>query len=155
VGNVCFDVSNANFSITSANTAPVINATGTAVSVRQGGPAASVNVATVSDAQDAAASLSVSASGVPAEVTISNIHNNAGTINLTAQAACTLVAPSSGTKTYPLQLTVADSGGALASTSVNVNVSANRAPTLGTYGSINVARNTVTPNAPSAGPADP
>ena len=154
VGNVFFDVSDANFGITSSNTAPTITATGTAVSVQQGGPAASANVATVSDGQDAAASLPVTVSGAPDELTISSIQNNAGSINLTAQAACTLVAPSSGLKVYPLQLTVEDSGGAMASTSVNVNVSANRAPTLGTYGDLSLNRNEVLPNAPTSGPDD-
>jgi hypothetical protein len=152
VGNIYFDVSNVNFTITSgANTAPAINVTGS-VSTRQGSPAASATVATVSDAQDSAGSLLVAVESAPAELLVSAI-NNAGTIELTATASCSLVAPN-GNRVYPVLLRVTDSAGASTTASVNVNVSRNLAPTLGTYANQSVARSTSTNVASSAAPAD-
>ena len=57
------------------------------------------------------------------------VQNSAGSVTLSATAACTLVAPTSGTKTYPLLLRVTDSGGAQRTASVNVNVGSNSVPT--------------------------
>jgi hypothetical protein len=136
VGNIFFDISDTDFTVlaSDANTAPSIAVTGTAVAVTQGGPAATANVATVSDTQDAAGSLGVSLSGAPLELAVSAQNVN-GTIQLTAQAECTLVTPSpTGVKVYPVLLTVTDSGGATASAWVNVNAGTNVQPTLGEYG---------------------
>jgi hypothetical protein len=136
VGNIFFDISDTDFTIlaSDANTAPSIAVTGTDIAVTQGGPAATANVATVSDAQDAAGSLGVSVSGAPPELAVSAQNVN-GTIQFTAQAECTLVTPSpTGVKVYPVLLTVTDSGGATASAWVNVSASTNVQPTLGAYG---------------------
>lgn len=154
VGNIFFDISNTNFTITGANTAPTLNVTAS-LTTRQGSPAVNGAVATVSDTQDAAGSLAVAVSGAPPELTVSVV-NSSGTINMTAQAACTLVTPSgsSQTKTYPVLLTVTDSGGATTSLPVNILVGPNVRPTLGAYGNINLARNSSTTNAPAAAPAD-
>ncbi|HJU37984.1 MAG TPA: hypothetical protein VJ724_00320, partial [Tahibacter sp.] len=79
---------------------------------------------------------------------------NAGTIRVTAQASCSLVAPTSGTKIYPVLLTVTDSGGSTTSAFVNVAVGANKTPTLGAYGGTILTRG-ANANVPTgAAPAD-
>jgi hypothetical protein len=154
LGNVYFDVSDVDFAITSAgNAAPTIVSNGASVSIRQG-TSGSATVATVADAQDAAGSLAVSAAGAPPELAVSAA-NTAGSVTLTASAQCTLVAPSGGSRIYPVQLTVTDSAGATAATSVNVAVARNRAPTLGTYGATIIGRGASTTVSPSAAAADP
>lgn len=136
VGNIFFDVSNADFTLTAgSNTAPTITNPGT-VSTRQGSPTASGPVATINDQQDDPATLAVSISGAPPELAVS-VSNVGGTVQLSATASCTLVAPSgNGVKIYPLQLTVTDSGGARSTALVTVGVSANLAPLAGAYASV-------------------
>ncbi|MFN9738679.1 MAG: reprolysin-like metallopeptidase [Pseudomonadota bacterium] len=154
VGNIFFDVSDADFAITSAgNAAPSITPNGSSVSVRQGGSANAV-VASVADAQDAAGSLAVAAAGTPPELTVA-ASNSAGSVGLSANAACSLVAPTSGARSYPVQITVSDAQGATTTTSVNVNVSTNRAPTLGLYPNTLVGSGASTTVSPAAAPADP
>lgn len=154
VGNIFFDISDVDFSIVASgpNTAPSISATG-AVNVTQGGPAVTADVATVSDAQDAAAALVVSVSGAPPELSVS-VQNVNGVIRLTAQADCTLVTPTTGSKVYPLLVTVTDSGGAVASAAVNVNAGSNVQPTLGAYVNPIVAPGNATTATPSVPPSD-
>jgi hypothetical protein len=150
VGNIFFDINDADLSITGGNTAPTINVTGS-VSTRQGSPTATAAVATVSDSQDAAGSLLLSLSGAPPELTVSAV-NSGGTVNLSATADCSLVAPG-GTRIYPLLLTVADSGGASRTAGVNVSVSRNLVPTLGNYSNQAVSPGgnlTVNPSAAAA-----
>lgn len=151
VGNVFFDVSDVDFSITGANTPPSITVTG-ALSTRQGSPTASANVATVSDTQDAAGSLGVAIGGAPVDLAVSAQNDN-GTVVLSATASCELVAPG-GTRAYPLLLTVSDSGGASRTGEVVVNVSRNLTPTLGTYANQSLARGASAVVAPTAAPAD-
>jgi hypothetical protein len=148
VGNIFFDIGNANFTITGSNTAPTITGI-TSVTTRQGSPAVVGNVATVADAQDLSGSLSVVLSDVPPEMTAS-VANTGGTVALTAAASCTLVTPTSSNKTYPIQLTVTDSAGASTTLPVNVLVGSNQIPTLGTYSNLSVplsSSNTATPSA--------
>lgn len=149
VGNIFFDISDANFTITSSNAVPTITPNGGTVNVSQGGASATATVATVSGA----GSLTVTASQVPQELTVS-VANNAGNVSLTATAACSLYAPRTGTSTYPVLLTVTDGAGAQSSAYVNVLLSANSVPTLGTYGNVIVVRGTSTVVNPSAAPAD-
>ena len=136
INNIFFDISGANFSITGANTAPTI-AVGTPISTRQGSPTASAVIAVVSDTQDAAGSLGVAISGAPPELAVS-VGNSGGNVTLNATASCTLVAPTTGNKTYPLLLTVTDSQGAISSAAVNVLVGANQAPEFGSYANANM-----------------
>ena len=152
VGNIFFDIGNANFTITGSNTAPILTVSNF-VTTRQGSPAVVGNVATVSDPPDAAGSLSVALSDVPQEMTASVV-NNAGTVSLTAAASCTLVAPTSGNKTYPIQLTVTDTSGASTTLPVTVLVGANQIPTLGNYSNVNMARSSSSTATPSAAIAD-
>ena len=150
--NVYFDVSDVDFTITGPNTAPTITVNGS-VSTRQGSPTATGPVATVSDMQDAAGTLSVSIEGNPVGLDAS-VQNIAGTVNLSATAACTLVAPTSGNRVYPLTLRVVDSAGAPAVAEVLVNVARNQTPTLGNYADAMVGLNGMVQVTPSAPPAD-
>ena len=152
-GNVYFDISDANFVITGTNTAPGVTVTGP-VAVRQGSPAVTADVAIVTDTQDGAGTLTLSLADVPQEITASVV-NNAGTVALTAAASCTLVAPTSGSKAYPLRLTVTDSAGSTTSAFVNVNASTNQQPTLGTYSGQILTPGASATFTPSAAPADP
>ncbi len=151
VGNIFFDVSDVNFSITGVNTAPSVTVTA-ALSTRQGSPTASANVATVSDTQDAAGSLTLAVSGAPPELDVS-VQNNSGTVRLSATASCELVAPG-GNRAYPLQLTVTDSDGASTAAQIVVNVSRNQVPTLGNYANQSLPRSGSVVVTPSAAPAD-
>ncbi|TAG04108.1 MAG: hypothetical protein EAZ43_05185 [Betaproteobacteria bacterium] len=155
VGNIFFDVSDANFAITGSNTAPTLTVGPPGpVSIRQGGPAVTAVVASVSDAPAAAGSLTVSVSQVPLELTVTAA-NNSGNVSLTASAACTLTAPTSDTKAYPVLLTVTDGDGASTSRFVNVLVASNREPALGNYSSVQLIRgNSIVVN-PSSAPSDP
>jgi hypothetical protein len=155
VGNVFFDVSNVNFTVTGTNSPPTISGIVLPVlATRQGSPTATVNnIATIADSTDAAADLTVAIAGAPPELNVSVVNNN-GTVAMSATASCTLVAIGAANKSFPMQLQATDLGGAMSSAEVVVRVGANQTPTLGTYGAASVARSTTTPFAPSAGPAD-
>ena len=149
VDNIYFDVSDSNFTITTGgNSPPAITVTGS-VTTRQGAPMASAVVATISDAQDAASALSVAVTGAPPELLVS-VQNNSGNVTLSATADCTLVAPTTGSKVYPVLLRVTDSNGAVRTAEVNVNVGSNRVPTLGTYANLSMTQSALRQNVPSA-----
>src|SRR5436190_4750477 len=153
VGNIYFDVSDVNFTITSgANSAPSIAVTGP-VATAQGSPTASAVVATVSDAQDAAGTLAVSVASPLPELTVS-AQNTGGSVTLFATAACNLVAPTSGTKSYPVLLRVTDSSGAVATASVNVDGGGNATPTLGAYPNLSMTQSSVRQVVPATLAAD-
>lgn len=152
VGNIYFDISNPDFSITGSNTAPGLTVTGS-VTTRQGSPTANANIGTVSDAQTPVGNLSLALSGVPPELSVSAV-NNAGTVNLSAQASCSLVTPTSSNKTYPVQLTVTDADGASTTRPVNILVGTNLIPSLGAYTNTSVAQGASTTVVPSAPIAD-
>ncbi|MCB1561372.1 MAG: hypothetical protein KDI75_09805, partial [Xanthomonadales bacterium] len=152
VGNVFFDISDADFSITGSNAAPTITANGS-LSTRQGAPAVSGVVATVSDAEDAPGDLLIDVSGAPPELDVS-VSNSGGNITLEAQAACTLVAPTSGNKRYPVQLAVTDLDGAVATASVNIEVARNRDPDIGSYADRLLGLSDSLNNSPDSLPGD-
>ncbi len=145
VNNIYFDISDVNFTITdNVNAAPTLNVTGS-VSTSQGAPSATAVVATTNSGSN-----TVSVSQVPSELTVTAA-NAGGNISLTATAACTLVTPTSGSKAYPVLLTVTSPSGATSSLPVNVLVGSNVAPSLGLYGDVVVARGssaTVVPASP-------
>jgi hypothetical protein len=150
--SIFFDINDVDFTVVNTNTAPSMSVTAS-LNVSQGGPSGSAVVATVSDAQQAAGSVSVSLSGVPPDLSAS-VANVSGNITLTATALCSLYAPTSGTQTYPLLLTATDSSGAQTSQTVNVLASGNSMPSLGTYANQILIRGNSTTVVPTAAPAD-
>ncbi len=148
VGNIYFDVSDTDFTITTGgNTPPSVDVTGS-VTTRQGARTASAVVATISDAQDAASALTVAVSGAPPELLVS-VQNDNGSVTLSATAACTLVAPTTGSKVYPAVLRVTDSSGAVRTAEVNVDVGSNLKPILGPYPSLTMTQGSSWESIPS------
>ncbi|MBI1761578.1 MAG: putative Ig domain-containing protein [Acidobacteria bacterium] len=137
-----------NFTLTNTNPPPMITA-GAALTRQQGTAAANSTIATVSDANQTAGTLTVTATTVPAGLTVTNIVNTSGTITANVAAACNATV---GANT--VVLTVTDSFGATATANLTVNVTANTAPTV-VYatpqsvtagGSLNVTPTTTTDN---------
>lgn len=127
--------------------APVVTILG-GVAVSQGGPTVTVNVATVTDLEDASGSLAVSAAGMPAGLTV-QVRNNSGTVEASTSATCS-VPPG----TYPITLTVTDTDTNATDASFNVVVAANSAPTVGVYPPVLLMPGQSTTVVPSAAPAD-
>ena len=133
----------------SCNRIPTIIA-GAPLTRTAGAGGATATIATVSDAEDPAGSLTVTATSVPPGVTVSAITNSNGTVTATVAAACSALA---GTRNVILQ--VQDSGGARAVTNFQVTVVKNP-PTLGTYSdsAIDLGGSlTVTPTSPPSAAA--
>jgi hypothetical protein len=119
-----------------------------ALSRQQGSPAgAAVTIGSVSDAQTAAGLLTVTlAGGTATGITVTGITNTNGTITAFISAACTAT---SGTVRFQV------SDGSLTDTGyLQVNVTANHAPTLGSYPDTIIAPGSSTIVTPSAAPAD-
>jgi len=113
------------FSGTTENTPPQL--TSNAVSVTAGTPLTGAIITTASDAEDAAGSLSVTATSVPAGITIANIANTNGTITADVSADCTVA-----TGSYSVTLQTSDSEGATATATLTVNVTATPVPSVPT-----------------------
>jgi hypothetical protein len=129
------------------NTPPTI--TVGAVTRQQGSPSGpAVNIATVSDAEDAVGSLSVAIipGGTATGITLGTLTNNNGTVGLTVAASCTATA---GT----VRLQVTDSGGLTATSDLQVSVNANSAPILA-YNNQTVVTSQPLTVSPVAGPGD-
>lgn len=145
----CGLASTTTFSLTvnAPNTAPSITP---AVGVtRQAGSAVSNStIATVSDTEQSAGSLVVTAPTVPAGLTLSGIVNTTGTVTADLVAACSATL---GANTVDLSV----SDGLLSTAgSLSVNVTANSAPVLGTYGATSVTTGGTNTATPSAAPTD-
>jgi uncharacterized protein (TIGR03437 family) len=119
--------------INSANTAPAITAA-TGIARQQGSPAMMATLATVSDTQTAAGNLTVTATTVPAGLTVTNLTNTNGTVTANVAAGCNAAI---GANT--IVLSVSD-GSLSATANVTINVTANTPPVLGRYA--NVTRRT-------------
>ncbi len=132
---------------TCANTPPSITPAATLMRT-QGGTAINSTIATVSDLETAAGSLTVSASA-PTGVTITNITNTNGTIAANIVVGCTTTI---GNQIVTLQ--VVDGNGLSTLTTITVNVSANTAPVLGNYTSLEVVNGTARNFTPSTAPTD-
>ncbi len=127
---------------------PTITATGS-LTITAGGPSVTAQVATVSDERDAAGSLTVTTtSSIPTGVTLS-LNNNSGTVSATGTAQCI-----SYQGTHSITLRVTNSAGLSRSTSFNLNVQPNPAPTLGNYSNASVIASQSVLVSPSAPPAD-
>ncbi|MBX7222871.1 MAG: hypothetical protein K1Y36_23180 [Blastocatellia bacterium] len=131
-----------------ANTPPTITA-GAAATRQQGSAGTTATIATVSDTETAAGSLTVTTGALPTGITVTGITNTNGTITATVAAACNATV---GANTVPL--TVTDGGGLTANANFTVNVTANTAPTLGTYPNTTVGVGGGTTVTPSAAPTD-
>jgi hypothetical protein len=142
----CGAMTTTTFQLT-VNTPPQI--TGVTISRQQGSPSSNSQIATVSDADQAANTLTVQinngSSATNNGVMVSNLVVDAsGNVTADVVASCTATNASFTVK-------VTDNQNAMATSTLTVNVTANTPPTLGAYpnaGPINVgAGTTVTPNA--------
>jgi hypothetical protein len=133
--------------VTAVNDAPVITA-GAAVARQQGSVGTTATIATVSDQEQSAGSLTVTATNVPSGISVTGISNNSGTVTATVAANC-----SATVGTNPIQLTVTDSNGETSTASFMVNVTANTAATL-TYNNAAVNKGDSTTINPTSGPTD-
>jgi uncharacterized protein (TIGR03437 family) len=104
-----------NVTITAVNDNPAITA-GSPVTVQQNGSVSSVTIASVSDIESSAGSLTVTPT-LPTGITVSNLTNTNGTITADISAACNAAA---GANTIVLSVNDADGGSATASLTVNV-----------------------------------
>ena len=148
--NIFFDISDANLTITSTQTAPTLNVTGS-ISVVRGKSAATVAVVgNASDGQNNP--LAVSVSNVPYGAHITPTISN-GSISVSALVDCGLVTTLSS-RTYPFMLTVTDSNGSTTSGTVNLVVLPNPSPTLGAYTDVNLPQNSSATSSPAATAAD-
>lgn len=150
VGNIFFDISDANLTITSTNTAPTVNITNGITVVRG---TAAATVATVGTASDGEGDpLIVEVSDVPYGATVTP-GIASGNISLSVLADCRLTTTLL-TRTYPITLTVIDSNGARTSSLVNLVIAPNPAPTVGTYPDVTVVPNSTVNSTPAALAAD-
>ncbi len=137
---------NVTIKLNTCNTPPSITAAGP-LSIQKGTAGMLATVATVSDLDDAAGSLSVTtiSGGTATGITVSNLVNTNGTVTASLTADCS----SAGSGTLRLQVT--DSGGLTATATLTIDVTDNTAPVLGNYpatGPINLGTGTtVTPDA--------
>jgi uncharacterized protein (TIGR03437 family) len=109
------------------NTTPSITASA-AIIRQQGSPGMSANIATVNDAETPAGNLEVTATNVPAGISINNITNNNGVITADVAAGCNAAIGAN-----IISLTVTEDGGLTATANLTVNVDANTPPVLGSY----------------------
>ncbi len=152
VGNIFFDISDANLTITSTNTAPTFAAGADGMTIVRGTPSdVSATVGTATPGTNPLASVSVA--GAPDGVTLAASLVNGNTVQLTGSATCR-VTTTNTSRTYPVVVTVTDSVGSTVSGAVNVLVEPNPAPTLGTYADTGVSPGAAVSVSPSDGPAD-
>ncbi len=105
------------------NSPPTIS--GAAITRQQGSPAAAATIATVSDVQDSAGALTVTATSIPTGISVTNISNSNGTITANVAASC-----SAALGNHTVGLLVTDSGGLTATANLIVNVSPNTIPSV-------------------------
>jgi sugar lactone lactonase YvrE len=136
------------FLLTIARTPPAIASLRTYPVTTQGGTSAPLDVATVSDLQDAAGTLRVSGVNVPGiAVTATNTN---GTVSVRATAGCTV-----GAGTYRAGVEVKDSDNMVTTMPLDVAVNLNPPPVLGTYLDTGVTVGSTVVIYPSASPTDP
>ena len=131
----------------SSNTAPTLTPA-TGVTRQQGSAASNSIIATISDAQSSPGSLTVTAPSVPAGLTVSSLVNAAGTVSANLAASCSA---SVGANSVGLS---ASDGSLSTAGNLSVNVTANAAPTLGSYPATRVVPASATSVTPSVAPSD-
>ena len=129
------------------NTAPTLTPA-TGVTRQQGSAASNSIIATVTDAQSSPGSLTVTAPSVLAGLTVSSLVNAAGTVSANLAASC-----SASVGANSVGLSVSD-GSLSTGGNLSVNVTANAAPTLGTYPATRVVPATTISVTPSVAPSD-
>jgi CSLREA domain-containing protein len=129
-----------------SNTAPTITAAGP-LTRQQASAAINSTIATVGDAETSAGSLTVTATTVPAGISVTNIVNTAGTVTANVSASC-----SAAIGDNTVVLTVSD-GTLTTNANLTVTVTANSAPTL-SYTNQSVASGGSLPINPATGPTD-
>jgi hypothetical protein len=149
VGNIFFDISDADLTITTVNTAPMLNITGD-VTVQRGTPTAVM--ATIGSVSDPNTPLTATVSNVPADA-IMSASISGSNVNVSAMASASLTTTTTS-RTYAVTLTVADALGAKSSGKFNLVVQPNPAPTVGIYADRVVAVGSNATITPSAAPAD-
>ncbi|MBK8312493.1 MAG: hypothetical protein IPL01_00090 [Acidobacteria bacterium] len=140
--------SGVNFSLTNLNPPPQIMVSGP-INRQQGSAAINPVIATVNDANQSAGTLVVTATTVPAGITVTNIVNTNGTITADVAAGCNAAI---GDNT--VELTVTDIFMASSTGYLTVRVTANTAPTVGNYAATSLLTGGGTTVTPSAAPAD-
>ncbi len=148
VGNIFFDLSDADFTIATEEGAPVLGVIGSLELVRGTPVAASAVVASVAGAGPFSAAVSDAPEGIALST---SVFGNAITLGGTAD--CRVVTAPSG-RDYPVTLTVTDHAGARAGAKISVKVLPNPSPSLGTYPPVNANAGRTVAVAPSAPPAD-
>jgi CSLREA domain-containing protein len=129
---------------------PTPTITAAAAVARQRGSAGTISpIATVSDLDQSAGSLVVTATTVPPGITVTGITNTSGTVTATIAADCSSATIGANT----VVLTVTDSNSGTSTANFTVNVTANTAPTL-TYNTASVANLGSTTINPLTGPSD-
>jgi hypothetical protein len=118
-GPLCFTGNTGNVSITAGG--PLARTTGVA--------ATNSAIATVSDVEDAAGSLTVTVATAPTGISITNIVNSGGNVTADVAALCTAAA---GANNVVLQVT--DSAGSVANATLVVNVALSVTPPVPTIG---------------------
>ncbi len=136
----------ANFTIAPANTAPSI-ALAPAPTRQQGTAVSSSVVASVSDAQTSAGSLTLSTFNIASGLTVGTPINTNGSVSVAIAANCSAASSSS------FGLRVTDAGGLSGESTIIVAVIANSSPSL-SYASANLAFGASLSVNPSAGPTD-
>ncbi|MBX7223366.1 MAG: immunoglobulin domain-containing protein [Blastocatellia bacterium] len=93
--------------------------------------------------------ISVTTGALPTGITVTGITNSAGTITALVGAGCTAAL---GNNSIPLMIT--SSNGCSSTSAFTVNVTANSAPTLGTYANASLCNGNSTTVTPSSTPSD-
>jgi hypothetical protein len=128
------------------NSAPVITPA-TGLSLQQGGAMSQSTIATVSDNETGAGSLTVTPLTVPTGISVTNIVNTNGAISANLAAGCNAA---TGNNTVVLQVS---DGSLTTNANLILNVTANTAPTL-TYSNQSVAPGGSLTINPATGPKD-
>jgi hypothetical protein len=149
VGNIFFDISDANLTITTTNTAPVLSMAGS-VTVQRGTP--TPTVATVGTVTDLDTPLTATITSAPADTVITASISGANIV-VSARAESS-ISTTLSSRTYPVTLKVTDSAGSMSSASFNLIVQPNPAPTLGDYVDQNLLKGMSVTATPSSAPAD-
>ena len=141
------DTATVSITVTGVNDTPVITP-GAGVARQQASPGTTDAIATVSDPDQSAGSLTVTATNVPVGISVTGISNTSGTVVATVAADCSAIVGAN-----VVELTVTDSSGQTSKASFSIDVAANTAPVL-TYNNATVARDGSMTIKPTSAPAD-